>query len=445
MQKIKGLLTITTTILLFAIVLGSITLSRSIHTEVDNDLIHFVPETAIYSCRIDAKSMIKETVSNLIISNDEESISTLQQILESEQQTQENPGIDFLNELIIFSYPIKNEFYTCLLFKISNQKKFKKFKDRLLQKNSGAASKDNIGLIILNNHKHQLSTEQLMVQSSTLLNRTPISKKTTTSTTEIQFHLNNGIQDINSIMMPGEIGLNFNKNDILITGSMNVRRIPGYTNYKSIKGDDLLINIPTFSPIISDSIYNILNEFDLGSFHLSGFSVNYKGLTIEEVPGLKLQPEFDALLYFDDLTNSDSLLASVKSLNSEFQMVDNHLKYGKMNYYFHQVNERTIYIGTKKFTSNLIANLDPKVIMQVKGNPKNLTALKGEGMMRKLVELLSLYAASKTFTDSLEAVNYEVIRSKNEEAIINGKLSFKDENSAHLSILRFFLQAKLIR
>jgi len=433
-------------LLLFSIVVGSIALSELFYSEVNNELINYVPENAVYSCRIDSKSMIRETLNNLLTSDDQESIDLLQELMKSEDSTRELPGISFLDEIVIFSFPIHDNLYNGLLFNLSNKKKFEKFSRKISERGAGVAVKDNLALILFNNQLHELNQDQLNVQASTILNKNPNSSKTkSTKSSEIEVHLKNGIQEINSILMPGEVFMDFERNEIQLSGNMDIKRIPEHDRHVSIKGDDLLINIPTFTPIVRDSLQNLLEEFNLAYFQLAGLSVNYKGLTIEEVPGLKLQPEFEALLYFADMTSVDSLLQAIQPLNSEFIIRERQLSYGKMNYFFHQVNTQTIYIGTTKFNQNLITNLNPNVIMHVKGNPKNMTALKGEGMMRKLVELLSLYSASKSFTESMESIDYEINRINEETASVKGKLVFADETSAHLALLHFLLQSKLIR
>src|SRR5690606_21960987 len=135
------------------------------------------------------------------------------------------------------------------------------------------------------------------------------------------------------------------------------------------------LSIPCMSSEASDSLESYLSVFGVENYDISAISLNYKGLTIEGVPGLKLQPDLDALISFEQEINLDSVIAIVLAQNDMFVRTKNGFSYGKVEYYVHQYNEHTIYIGRKPFSQDLLVRQNPKVIFELSGMPNHITEL----------------------------------------------------------------------
>ena len=86
------------------------------------------------------------------------------------------------------------------------------------------------------------------------------------------------------------------------------------------------------------------------------------------------------------------------------------------------------------------------VVFELSGNPMYLTELQGNGMMRKLAELVSLFAASKKLSNSIEDINLVVNRAKKGDSYeLTGRIEFENDKSAQLALIEFLLESKLLR
>ena len=83
--------------------------------------------------------------------------------------------------------------------------------------------------------------------------------------------------------------------------------------------------------------------------------------------------------------------------------------------------------------------------MESSGDLSHLTELEGKGMLRKLVELLSLFAASKEFVNKTDHFYFEATRGSAGKGVVKSQLHFKSGESASLALLNFLFDAKYIR
>lgn len=432
-----------TTLLLLSMIGIVVLIAQKINSNTPNDLSGYIPSNAIFSIRIDGKTFVLETINAFLNAEDQSEIDEISEMISENRQEDGESGIDVLNEVVVFSFPIKETELNGFLFHISNNEQFDKYRLVLQEKEIGSATNEDLGIIILNNKQKQFDAETLSLQASQILFAKP-KKDNPPVKEELHIELSKGIERLNGTLLQGKITMQPFGSEVIIGGSVELNTIPRTKNSKCINGNDLKMDIPAFSNAISDSVTEILSSFDLDAYHLSGLSVNYRGLTIEEVPSLKLQPDFDALLYFETETNIDSLRKDLLELNDQFLLTVKGFNYGNARYFMRQVDDRTVYIGRSPYKETLLEDRDENLVFEIDGKLQYLTALQGDGMMRKFVELLSLYSASKNFTNSTESIHYRIMRNSEDSGTIDGKIIFKNERTVHMSLIHFLLQSKLI-
>lgn len=444
MQKIKSFLLVLSTALLFLSIWALFFFAQNLNERVDNELSNYIPENAIVSLRVDTRFFIKNGLEDFIAHGEQGSFEEIQRLLEKQEKTDLNLGIDFSNEMVFYFVEINDQKHACLLVHIADHEDFKKAENYWKKKNCASTSGENIGLIVLANDKSELTAEQLSIQAGKLLSGKKSKKlKSTGSAMELTIHT--GIEHHKPIFKPAVLQVDIEANKLLLNGDVSIDIVERERLKYRLKKEGLHLSIPVTSSDVSDSIESYLSVFGIQEYDIAGISMNYRGLTIEEIPGLKLQPDFDLLIAFEQKIDLDSVRSVILKQNDMFKANNGGFSYGKVHYKLHQVDQHTIYIGRSDFAKSMLEQQDPSVIFDLNGNPKHLTELQGNGMMRKLAELVSLFAASKKLSNSIEDLSLLVKQVKNSKKYeLTGQIEFKNDKSAQLALIEFLLESKLL-
>jgi hypothetical protein len=446
-QKKHPVRSLISTVLLLLVIWSIFLFSKLLNEEKDYQLETFVPKEALFTLSLNSRAILKQTLRDLISEEGEASFQQIAATLKRRNSEEKNNrlGLDLQSKIVLFSVPLKSDHHICLLTGISNHSLLEKESKQLEEQGIGIATKDDVALLIFPVKGGKLKNEDLSIQASRILEGKRNTGAPNISNSALHLSINSATQNVYPFMLPGEFDIELKEHKIRMKGEFSWDEDAVNETIQLMKPRGLHISIPKFSDEIKDSVQAILSPLGLSSTDLTGCSMNYRGLLIEEVPGLKILPDMDGLFHFKRAMDIDSVFAIMKSNNDLFIKTDDGFKYGSRQYFLELVSPNTIYLGQSKFRSALIREADSDLIFECSGDLKALTQIDGNGMMRKLVELLSMYSASKGLLNKVEDFDFTAMRQNDGKAEIRGILLFKSDESASLALLNFLFDAKYIR
>jgi len=174
---------------------------------------------------------------------------------------------------------------------------------------------------------------------------------------------------------------------------------------------------------------------------LSGISINFRGSEIVHKAFTALIPDADALLEFEREFSLSEILDSLEAAQFITQRTNSSFRFCERKFYFRQIDPKTIYIGRQ--TPGEFGTLDKNTLFQCRGALSTLTDVQGQGIVRRFLEIVSAFTASRTFAQNTDDFQMTVKMSKKGEATIKGSLLMKEGHFATLELLRLALTSEL--
>ncbi len=230
-------------------------------------------------------------------------------------------------------------------------------------------------------------------------------------------------------------------------GKLKNKYIPQFTDNKisiltsgeKIKKRKILINKPNSFHLSTDFIEKInlpksITEYDYLTDNLIGFSLNYYGAESNaKTDFLSPVPKFESILSFKKSFLIDSLQNRILvHFGKEAKTYLGKIEFYEQNYYFHQIDSATVYIGSYSYKPTKIELANQS--FQMTGEPKYLTQIKNLGLWGTLLNLIPSYSSSDYFFKTIKKIEKE--NGTNNTTI---KISFKPKTIPRIEIIRLFL------
>ena len=211
------------------------------------------------------------------------------------------------------------------------------------------------------------------------------------------------------------------------------------TSGENIKKRKILINQPNSFHLSTDFIEKInlpksITEYDYLTDNLIGFSINYYGAESNaKTDFLSPVPKFESILSFKRTFLIDSLQKRILlHFGNEAKTYPGKIEFYEQNYYFHQIDSATIYIGSYGYQSTKIKLANQS--FQMTGEPKYLTQIKNLGLWGTLLNLIPSYSSSDYFFKTIKTIEKQ--EGTNNTTI---QISFKPRTIPRIELIRLFL------
>ncbi|OFZ62677.1 MAG: hypothetical protein A3D92_10190 [Bacteroidetes bacterium RIFCSPHIGHO2_02_FULL_44_7] len=419
-------------------------ISHLIFHTADRSHYRFVPNDADLVVAVNTQELMEQGFNDLLFQSQDASILEL---LKSEFEDRDfsgnqlETGIDLSGDILFFTIRYKSRPLTGILFSLSDEAAFKKEMARILDPNfEASAHLPKVGML-LRQMDAGFSAKELKRICTALFNGKHMSNaalgaQNTGGISQLIFRSidpQNGKYNSTSLdIRLYEKGLEF-QGEVHTDFSMRA-----LNNLRTLTPEGLHLStriVPTelFKPA----------DFGLPSFlpELRGISINFRGSEIIHKEFTAFIPDADVIVEFDsELSLSDILDSLVAGkfithlTNASFRLCDR-------TFYFRQIDPKTVYIGRQ--TPGEFGVLDKNVLLQCRGDLSTLTDVQGRGIVRRFLEIVSAFTASRTFTQNTDDFQLTVKMTKKDEATIKGSLLMKEGHFATLELLRLVLTSEL--
>lgn len=396
-----------------------------------NEHLQYIPESADATLVLNTREMLSQGIEDLLINSKDESVYNL---LMSEYQSQQTKsslptGIDYSAHLVVFTLK-SEEMVTGILFSLSDPAAFELNMPKVIDpKNEFSKKKGNVGLLL---HRLSNKTEQAdLVQLADSILGNP--------TNEVKWDQNDEQLPIAQLRYK-ELG-----NDLIVDLSIEDQKMVINGTFTSSK-EIVLHHINRLTPEGLHITSTILPEFvkqpeNIGlpsSLPLPyALSANVRGSDIVSGSGLPLIPDADVIFYFDeDIPLYLGLLSLAKDGYIK-KLTLKSFEYSGFKIYYKQINKNAFYAGRKPYSGSQV--LEQSTIFDLQGNLDALTQVKADGMMSRILSLITMYTAGKTFTENTESFNLSMKQTSKNQAKISGELSFKEGKYSTIEFVRLLL------
>lgn len=408
-----------------------------------NPNVGYLPEKTTAELRIDGKKLISEGFTALFLSDESETQALLEKLLNQSKKQNKSLqlGINFLSDVYLFEEEFQNREVSGVLLNLRDPKLFKKNIHTHLNKNQVFSSNDEVAVILSFKEKENINAADLQVHADMILQQTKVNRKHfAESQNLLDFSFSKPQRSELSAFESGSFSINIKIDTVLSKGEIELDESIKPLLRHQLKPKGFHATITTLSEPLRDSLEGIYELFNIGN-RIDGISMNYYSLEIKEVPRLYLIPKLDALFHFEAEISKKSFIDSLQNSDVFDTIAPTKIVYGEQNYYYEVIDANTVFIGVNKPNNNILSSED--LLFHFQGDPAKLTTLEGTGMMRKLVEIISFFAASKNLFEAIESVDLRIMgRGANN---LDGTIVCKDEQSALRLITQFLFDANLIR
>lgn len=433
---------------------GAFAITSLLLEQHNNENVEFIPENSVFVARIDGRKLLKEGLSSVILQEDNEIISLIEKLTTDRSDTSgisNRPGINFNSDIVFFTILNGENKLFGALFNLNSPKKFNENLPNLLKSHQSFSSNGHIGVVLsesISNDVKPFNKKELKSIAIDLIKEKqdfPFEEvlsfpddNTMAKTWSEQGFLKNS-----DVFSNSNLSFSVNEHILDLYGTLEISSNKESLINKQLKPKGTHLTILQLSEIANDSITKLLDEFNLETANINGLSINFYGTEIIEEPSFVIVPKFDALLYFesnfDVKTNIDSL--TTQGIIEEY--TDDYLLYGGCKFYYKQINSQTIYIGKSKNPE--YQDFDKSTIVEVSGSLEPLTLITGTGIMKKFIEIISIFSASKGLSEKIDEIDFRMIRGEKDIVKLKGELKFKEGYHPLNSILKFGLEGQLIK
>ena len=422
--------------------------SRVLFMESDNANNAYIPKEAEAVVILNGNHLLEHTFEDVILkTRDNQIIKLIAARLKKTKETTEDfsIGIDLNSDIILFTLERENGSFFGALFNLNDEEAFKtnipKLIDPALQ---GSAAINSVGLILqqsdsilsrqaLNQLTNEILTkskklpvEQLRKQEEVTIANLTITKNADLAPFRMGIELDLELYDQN-IKLDGDVS--WDKNAINSKG-FEVLKPEGFHFSSSLIPEELNDSLQSY---FGDSLPK-----------LTAISFNLMGSELIEQPNFILVPMIDVLLHFEEPTSA-SMLTSKLSDNgnlNEDQPRDVFM-FGGKQFYSKNISPNVIYLGLTPYKTSKA--LDEKHLLLAKGDLSVFTKVKGTGMIRRFLEILSIYSAGRDFTESTKNFDLTILKSADGKGTISGEIQFKDGHYATNEVIKLLLNGNLLQ
>ena len=335
-------------------------------------------------------------------------------------------GIQFNSSVIFFG--IEEKQLLGALVNLTNERKFNANFSKKIPDNTVCYGKNKVGIILFS--QNETENKKLLSLAKKMLETN--NSSTSKSEELIEFRLKESIEfsKVNDLI----IKVNSNDNFIKFSGQFNLNENFKLKTFPSLKPQGFHVDWQNIPSLVSDSLGVLFG----GNFpEIHSISINFKGSELVTEPRMALGVDADVLIQFADSLDVTRFVLGFGNEQKLNLINDSSFEYANSTFYFKQVDYRSLYIGRDKFNKNFVTSQD--AILSISGDASALTNVAGEGLARKLLNILPLFKASEKLSHSIENITLNVAKSSGEKAFIEGEIQFKEGEFPINEFLKFIL------
>lgn len=414
--------------------------------ESKNTNLNFIPENCAIVISINGSLLLEEALTTVIFQRQDPEIFSLIQNF-SKKDTKENYrllGINYLSEVVLFSKSIGEHTIRGVLLNLSDARAFENNFQPFLLNNQALYAKSDVGLIITQvpeANSLSLSKNKLNLLAKNILNAPAarnFEKSSITSKKQINAWIDGTTNSFGHSIKYANINTDIQGRSIHINGYLECREST------KLIGPEMTALSPSGIHLSTQLIPRKMNDY-VRSFlgdsipELNGVSINYYGAAISKDSKNPLLPNADVLLQFTDLIVLSDCLASNPKIKTIGQ---DRFRYGSSEFFFHQFNDSTIYIGTTKYSTLSLTSLSEHAVLT--GRIKEITKIEGEGIMLQIFRRTRIFTAFEKLIDGVTDCRVTINGPTEGHLTIDGHIQFNKNINALNALLKLGIRGEFL-
>lgn len=419
-------------------------LSHLIFHEADRSHYQYIPMDADLVVSVNTQELMAQGFEDLLFQSQDASILELLRTEFEGRELNENrleTGIDLSGDIVLFTIRYKSRPLTGMLFSLSDEAAFQSEMARVLDPNlEASAHLPKVGML-LRQLDAAFTAKELKEICSKLLKGKHLSNPVLNGNNSgsISQMLFRSVDPKNGTYTRTSLDIRLYEKGLEFQGKVDA----DFSEYSSKNLRTLIPEGLHLSTRIVPA--DLFNPTDLGLPSslpaLRGVSINFRGSEIVHKVFTAFIPDADAILEFESEFSLATLLDSLVAAKFITQRTHASFYFVGRKYYFRQIDPKTVYIGRQ--TPGEFGSMDESTLFQCKGDLGTLTDVKGRGIVRRFLEIVSAFTASRTFADNTDAFELTVKANNKGLATIKGSLQMKEGHFATLELLRLALSSEL--
>lgn len=437
MQKKSTFTKILILVIGFVIIGGLTEFLNFISISAESKNLEYIPNEAVLKLRINGKSLIGKTANSVLFDakNDPKFLTQidtlLQQTLKNKEES-ENNGINFLSEIGVFGVEDNGLVNLYVLVNIKNKNQFIESFKKKGSTNYALNSDGDVALIAIQSGLASQNVNSFKKFLSKKSNFKFDSFDFENDITLVTAAPKNNLLNLGS----GKLNGKFDDDKFTFTGKIKSNLPFHPVNYSLVKSG---LHYTLQDPASLKQFNMILKMLNPTLPNIQHIGLNYRGVSLKEGGNPYFaEPDLDLLISFDNAINPALLLENINKFNElGFRYENEELFAGKSKFVIKLIDDKHLFIG--KNEKNLLNKSNPNLV-EFDGKPEILTNITGPDYITSFFEVMTPFAAAKSYLSSIENTNLVVTKTD-----IKGSVVFKKNKNSFIEIIRLMLILKGIQ
>ena len=413
-------------------IVGSLSISYYfLFSKAKNENLNYIPDNAFIKVRINGKSLASKTIQNICLENPDSNLliqldTLIHQTLRSDLK---NTGIDYLSEIGAFITENEGKYNYFLVLNLNNKDEFNAYFSNSTNVNFTINQEGNVGIVELgfDDLRKDNLNDFIKKKSKFKFKEKDFSNDITIEGKGFDLLSKNGFFKLNG---------NFYGDKIAIEGNIH-NAFKSFNNKFTLIKNGLHVSVNEKNTL--QNVSKLIQEFNPSFPELNHFEINYRGVSLTEGGNPYFaEPNFDLLIGFKNNIQQDSLLNFVNNYKDfGFSYSNNKLSMGKSVYRLKVLSDTYLFISKN---SKSVAQNSNDDIFEINGSPELLTKIKAPEYITSFFEMMSPYAASKSYLSSIKNINLKMSTNK-----FKTEITFKKNKNSFQELLKAVLIVKGIQ
>lgn len=441
-RKVSRLTKLIGSLFFIGILWSMLFIGKLLFSVPNNNNQNYIPTDATVVLTVDIHRLFERGFEDIVLK--EQDNSTLQSIMQFIKEKEESgieTGIDYNSNLIYFIIERDGTTINGTLLNLYDANSFSENIRELISPNDVFLVKSNVGLI-LSDPSFGSSPNTLNAIGQSIMkdeqNNGMLSMQKIDPMITLSIEKSNPITKKGAgILMGGEVLDNM----IQLEGQFIFPKdsTPINNSFVGLEPDGFHLSSQFIPQLLNDSIESFLG---ISLPKINSLSLNFRGTELVEEPGFAIVPDLDLLLHFDTEFNVDTILNKLSLQDQIEKITTSTFLYENRMFYFEKTSPKSLYLGKKKFEKTRIVG--PKQLILMQGDIKAISSVNGKGMMRKLLELVSIYTSGRSFTEATKSIDVSLVLMDDKIAEFDGSITFKEGHQAINEIIKLLINGKLL-
>lgn len=451
MRRLKTIVQFLTVFILCLSVWTLVRISGLIIGEQPPIILEHVPSKADFAMRIDGREIGESTLFSVLLESKDETILRLLEKAVLERTSGEaefkSTGINFLSDIVVFSYPHRKGMISGFLFNLLNEDTYLNNMPEIVGNDQVISASGNIGVMIsyMPSGNEMISEAELNYEARNIcLTRSErnhaIFKSGRKDKRYTELHLHTG----KNTDHPQEMNLVFEQNGQRFHLEGDVFSPKGNsTDPLAFKLEEKGLHLTNtiFADEWADSLISFLSFLNADLPRISGLSMNYFGTRlINHTNGYMALPQMELVIQCSSPFSIRELLKTEDIQSGiDYTIDSNTLRFGSEKLYYKQLNSYCFYIGSTEHPGLIELKSDQTTLFTMKGSLEPMVNVEGSGWMVSLLKMLPLFQASQKLANSSERIDLLIKKIDSNNSRISGDLTFRDGYYPMTEVMRFML------